>query len=149
MHKILASLTLLGLLLTPVRAMPQRDRDDRGDRDDHRGKHGKGKDKHDRDWDDDERHDRGLHKGWYKHGRYEGVRHTWRVRTFEVRRRQVILVDRSTWVIASYDIPRCRDWAWDRDEVYVYDDDRHPGWYLLFNSRLGRYVHVEFFGVGR
>jgi len=29
----------------------------------------------------------------------------------------------------------------------VYDDDRHPGWYLLFNARLGRYVHVEFFGM--
>ena len=137
----------MSLSFTPALALPQRDRDDREGHD-RGGKHGKGKDKHDKDWDDD-RHDRGLHKGWYKHGRYESVRHTWRVRTFEVRTRRVILVDRSTWVIASYDVPRCRDWAWDRDAVYVYDDDRHPGWYLLFNSRLGRYVHVEFFGMGR
>jgi len=25
--------------------------------------------------------------------------------------------------------------------------DLHPGWYVLFNSRLGRSVHVEFFGM--
>lgn len=143
MHRILASLVLLSLSFAPVPAFSQRDRDDR----EHGGKHGKGKDKHEKDRDD--RHDRGLHKGWYKHGRYKDVKHVWKIRTYEVRTRRVVLVDRSTWVIASYDIPRCRDWAWDRDEVYVYDDDRHPGWYLLFNSRLGRHVHVEFFGAGR
>ena len=49
--------------------------------------------------------------------------------------------------LPSYDLNRCRDWQWDRDQVYVYDDDHHPGWYLLFNSRLGGYVHVEFSGV--
>src|SRR2546425_458400 len=160
MRKILAAATLLGMTLTPVFALPQRDRDDQGDRDEHRGR---------RERDDDERHDRGKHKGWYKHdeyrdwdydhdrwrpghayprGRYVEVRHAWQCRRFDVRARQVILYDRSTWVIASYDVPRCRDWAWDRDVVYVYDDDHHPGWYLLFNARLGRYVHVEYFGVG-
>ncbi len=148
MRKLFASLIFLSFFLTPLRALPQPDRDDKHGKQE---KHGKGKDKHDDHWDDDDRdhHDRGLHKGWYKHGRYEHVRHVWRIRAYEVRTRRVILVDRSTWVIASYDIPHCRDWAWDRDEVYVYDDDRHPGWYLLFNSRLGRSVHVEFFGVGQ
>lgn len=148
MRKLLAALVFLSFSFAPVLAMP-RERDDREDRDD---RHGKGKKykhgKHEKDWDDD-RHDRGLHKGWYKHGRYKDVKHVWKVRTYEVRTRRVILVDRSTWVIASYDIPRCRDWEWDRDDVYVYDDDRHPGWYLLFNSRLGRHVHVEFFGMRR
>jgi hypothetical protein len=137
----------MSLAFTSVLALPQRDRDDREGRE-HGGKHGKGKDKRDKDRGDD-RHDRGLHKGWYKHGRYKDVKHVWKIRTYEVRTRRVILVDRSTWVIASYDLPRSRDWAWDRDEVYVYDDDRHPGLYLLFNARLGRSVHVEFSGVGR
>ncbi len=164
MRKILATATLLGMALTPVFALPQRDRDDQGDRDEHRGRR-------ERD-DDDERHDKGKHKGWDKHegrdehrnwdydhdrfrpghpyprGRYVELKHAWQCRRFDVRARQVILYDRSTWVIASYDLPRCRDWAWDRDVVYVYDDDHHPGWYLLFNARLGRYVHVEYFGVG-
>jgi hypothetical protein len=146
MRKLLASLTLCSLSFVPLSAVPRPDRDDKHGQQE---KHGKGKEKRGKDWDDEGRGDRGLHKGWYKHGRYKDVRHVWKIRTFEVRSRRVILVDRSTWVIASYDIPHCRDWAWDRDEVYVYDDDRHPGWYLLFNARLGRSVHVEFFGLGQ
>jgi hypothetical protein len=146
MRKFLASCALLSLLFTPSWALARTDRDDEHGRQE---KHGKGKEKRRRDWDDDDRGDRGLHKGWYKHGRYKDVKRVWKIRTFEVRSRRVILVDRSTWVIASYDIPRCRDWAWDRDEVYVYDDDRHPGWYLLFNARLGRTVHVEFLGLAQ
>jgi len=55
MRKILAAATVLGMTLTPVFALPQRDRDDQGDRDEHRGR---------RERDDDERHDRGKHKGW-------------------------------------------------------------------------------------
>jgi hypothetical protein len=138
--------------------------------DDH-GKH-EGWYKHGDDDDDDgRRHDHGEHKGWYKHhdrddhddwdhegehihpghyyprGRYPHIRHVIVVRGFDPRTRHIILYDQSDWVVAPYDLPRCRDWEWDRDEVYVYDDDHHPGWYLLFNSRLGRYVHVEFFGM--
>jgi hypothetical protein len=131
------------------------------------GKHAGG-DKHD-PGDRDDRHDNGKHKGWdnphnphydhwdydhdryepghrYPHGRYPDVRHRWVARTFDVRTRRVILDDRSTWVVASYDVSRCRGWAWDRDDVFVYDDDHHPGWYLLFNARLGQYIHVEYFG---
>jgi hypothetical protein len=67
--------------------------------------------------------------------------------SIDYRTRRALLYDRSTWVVAPYDIDRCRDWEWDRDSVFVYDDDQHPGWYLLFNSRLGRYVHVEFAGI--
>ena len=65
----------------------------------------------------------------------------------DYRTRHVFLYDNSDWVVASYDVDHCRDWEWERDRVYVYDDDHHPGWYLLFNARLGRYVHVEYFGV--
>lgn len=125
-------------------------------------------DRDDRD-DDGDRHDNGRHRGWYKHdrddyrdwdyehehirpgryyprGRYDHVREVIVVRGFDPRTRHIILYDQSDWVVAPYDVPRCRDWEWDRDRVYVYDDDRHPGWYVLFNSRLGRSVHVEFYG---
>ncbi len=134
--------------------------------DDH-GKH-KGGQKHDRD--NDDRHDNGKHKGWdrpsnphysnwdydhdrikpgrrYPHGRYGHVKQHYIVRTFDVRTRNIVLYDRSNWVVATYDVPHCRDWNWDRDDVYVYDDDHHAGWYLLFNARLGRSVHVEFSGI--
>lgn len=167
MRKFLATTAFLSLALTPLFGFSQRDRDDRQDRDDRDEKHEKHW-KHDRD----ERHDNGRHEGWekqrirdehrnwdydhdrirpgraYPHGRYVEVKHAWQCQRFDIRTRQVVLYDRSSWVIASYDIPRCRDWYWDRDTVYVYDDDHHPGWYLLFNARLGRYVHVEYFGVG-
>ena len=119
---------------------------------------------------DDEQHDNGKHKGWdkpknphysgwdydhdriqpgrhYPHGRYTHVKQRYVARTFDTRSRNIVLYDRSSWVVATYDAPHCHDWQWDRDEVYVYDDDHHPGWYLLFNARLGRYVHVEYFGV--
>jgi Ni/Co efflux regulator RcnB len=160
-----ATLALAGNLA----ATPRQDRDDHHGRDDHhdkdhRGDRGRG---HDRD----EHHDNGNHNGWYKHGgpdnyahwdqehdriqpgrhyphgRYEHVRDVFVARSIDYRSRQVVLYDRSNWVVASYDLDRCRDWQWDRDRVYVYDDDHHPGWYLLFNARLGRSVHVEFSGI--
>jgi hypothetical protein len=150
-------------------AAPRQDRDDHRDRDDRHdnGKH-KGQDKHE---DRDDRHDNGKHKGWYKHGdrddyrdwdgdhdrirpgraypygRYGRVREVFVARRIDYGTRRVVLYDNSNWVVASYDLNRCRDWEWDRDRVYVYDDDYHPGWYLLFNARLGRTVHVEYFGV--
>jgi len=161
MRKLIAGAVLLVLSAAPAFAMPQRDRDDRGDRDDQGDRRDRG-----------DRHDNGKHKGWYKHdwddhrhwdydhdryrpgrafpyGRYEHVRGSYRSVSIDIRTRRVILVDRSTWVVAPYDIRNCQDWQWDRDDVYVYDDDSHPGWYLFYNSRLGRYAHVEFFGMGR
>jgi len=166
MRKILTGIFFLALAGTLSIAAPHQDRDDRHDN----GKH-KGWDKHEDRGDDGDHHDNGKHKGWYKHadrddyrewdddhdrirpgrsypyGRYEHVRGDFVARRMDFRTRRVVLYDNSNWVVASYDLDRCRDWEWDRDHVYVYDDDHHPGWYLLFNARLGRYVHVEYFGV--
>jgi hypothetical protein len=170
MRNIFVAIGLLALAGTLTLANPRQDRDDRRDQDDRHdnGKH-KGWDKHG----DDDRgnHDNGKHKGWekqearadyrnwdhehdriepgrhYPHGRYDHVREVYVARSIDYRTRAVVLYDNSNWVVASYDLDHCRDWRWDRDQVYVYDDDHHPGWYLLFNARLGRYVHVEFNGM--
>jgi hypothetical protein len=167
MRKLILGTALFALAAALSAPTPGQDRDDRRDRDDRHdnGKH-KGWDKHG-DRDEGDRHDNGEHRGWYKddyrgwdhehdrivpgrhypRGHYEHVREVFVARSIDYRTRNVILYDRSNWVVAAYDLDRCRDWQWDRDQVYVYDDDHHAGWYLLFNARLGRYVHVEFSGI--
>lgn len=50
--------------------------------------------------------------------------------------------------VASWDWGVCANWCWNcGNDFVVYEDPDHAGWYLLYNSQTGAYVHVVYLGT--
>jgi hypothetical protein len=82
----------------------------------------------------------------WQHGRFNGpigARHVWRLDGGD---RERFNVDGYFFQIAPYEYRYAGDWRWDRDDIVIYLDPDHDGWYLGYNVRLGTYLHVMFLG---
>ncbi len=82
----------------------------------------------------------------WEHGHFPGGigrQHVWRIHGGG---RDRFELDGWYFAVAAYDFGFCADWLWDSDDVVLYDDPDHPGFYLAYNVRLGTYVHVSYLG---
>jgi hypothetical protein len=81
----------------------------------------------------------------FEHGLFQGA--TGRDHSYTVRGRpERFVAAGAAFSVAAFESRYCDDWRWDAEEIAIYEDADHSGWYLAYSTRLGTFVHVEFLG---
>lgn len=83
----------------------------------------------------------------WEHGRFPEPIGANRIFRIHGGNRERFAVDNYYFQVAPYDYDYVGDWLWDSDDIVIYPDPDHVGWYLAYNPRLGTYVHVMFLGT--
>jgi hypothetical protein len=86
----------------------------------------------------------------YPHGHFAkfGQQYRYSVARVDVGAREFWFPGGFYFQVASWDWPEAQNWCWTTcpDAFVVYEDPDHPGWYLVYNSETGEYVHAEYMG---
>jgi hypothetical protein len=85
----------------------------------------------------------------YEHGHFEhfGQQYRYGVQRVDRDHHEFWFPGGFYFQVADWDWLIAADWCWNcGDNFVVYEDPDHPGWYLVYDTETGEYVHAQYMG---